>query len=149
MTADNIRRLINNQKEEYSPHAFRAGGAAMAAFDELHPVLRELPGPALARWMRLIDKMRATHDGCLPCSSKILAYSILFTQDLLPELCERYTRLYYEQIRRNTPPAGRDYMAEVLNSLNQGPESPAAQLHKRNWRMLAEEFALEKRADRD
>jgi hypothetical protein len=149
MTDENIRRLINNQKDEHSPHAFRAGGAAMADFDELYPALRSLPRTTLARWMRLIDKMRATHDGCLPCSSKILAYSILFTQDLLPELCEKYTRLYYQQIRHNTPPPGRDYMAEVINSLKQGPESPAAQLHRRNWRELAEQFALDKRSDRD
>ena len=121
----------------------------MSDFNQLYPVLRSLPGPELARWMRLVDKMRATHAFCLPCSSKILAYSVLFTQDCLPELCEKYTRLYYEQIRRTTPPPGRDYMAEVLASLNQGPESPAAQHHKRNWRMLAVEFALENRFDRN
>ena len=145
MKADDIRRLINNQKEEHVPHAFRAGGAAMHDFNRLYPVLRGLPGPQLARWMRLIEKMGKSHDRCLPCSSKILAYSVLFTHGLLPELCEKYTTRYYDQIRRTPPPAGRDYMAEVLTSLNQGPESPAAQLHKRNWRMLAVNLALETR----
>ena len=43
MTNATIRRLINNQKEEHSPHAFRAGGAGMADFNRLYPALRRLP----------------------------------------------------------------------------------------------------------
>ena len=65
----------------------------MEAFDELYPVLRRLPGAVLNKWMQLIDDLRATHAHCLPCSSKILAYSVLFTQERLPEQCQEYMRL--------------------------------------------------------
>jgi hypothetical protein len=149
MTSNDIRRLINNHKETHVPHAFRAGGAAMEDFNRLYPVLRELSLPDLAQWMALIDKMRETHDGCLPCSSKILAYSIAFTEGRLPELCQEYTRQYHKQISDTEPPAGRDYMAEVLTSLRQGPESPMAREHKRHWDGLAVEMEAKLNDERD
>ena len=80
MTADTIRRLITNQKAEHSPHAFRAGGAGMANFNQRYPILRSLPMDELAEWLSLIDAMRATHGGCGACCCKILAYEILFTR---------------------------------------------------------------------
>ena len=73
MTADTIRRLITNQKAEHSPHAFRAGGAGMANFNQRYPILRSLPMDELAEWLSLIDAMRATHGGCGACCRKILA----------------------------------------------------------------------------
>ena len=140
MNTSDIRRRIENQKAEHVPHAFRAGGAGMEDFNSLCPVLRRLARPGLRQWMGLIDQMRATHDGCLPCTSKILAYSVLFTRGRYPELCDRYTRLYQE-LNSNRQPGDRDFMAEVLDSLAGRPESPAAQAHKRNWRLLADEMA--------
>ena len=140
MNDEDIRRLIENQKAEHVPHAFRAGGAGMADFNALYPVLRRLSRTELRRWMGLIDQMRATHEGCLPCTAKILAYSVLFTRDRYPERCERYTRLYQE-LNRSCEPGGRDFMAEVIDSLAQKPDSPAALAHKRNWRLLADEMA--------
>lgn len=140
MNANDIRRRIENQKAEHVPHAFRAGGAAMEDFNALYPVLRKLPRADLRRWMGLIDRMRATHDECLPCTAKILAYSILFTRGRVPGLCARYTTLYKE-VNRDHQPGDRDFMAEVLDSLKGKPDSPAAQAHKRNWRLLADEMA--------
>ena len=80
MTADTIRRLITNQKAEHSPHAFRAGGAGMANFNQRYPILRSLPMDELAEWLSLMDAMRATHGGGGACCCKILAYEILFTR---------------------------------------------------------------------
>lgn len=94
MTADAIRRLIANQKAEHSPHAFRAGGAGMADFNLLAPVLRHLPVPELLGWLRLIDAMRATHGECVACGCKILAYEIFITCDRLPERSARYVERY-------------------------------------------------------
>ena len=83
MTADTIRRLITNQKAEHSPHAFRAGGAGMANFNQRYPILRSLPMDELAEWLSLIDAMRATHGGGGACCCKILADEILFTREQL------------------------------------------------------------------
>lgn len=135
MTPDDIRRAINNQKSEHAPHAFKAGQVGMHEFDLLYPVLRGLPARELSKWMRLIDRMRATHDGCEPCFSKILAYSIFFTEDVIPELNDKYYSLYKSVA--GIPPVDRDYIREVWDSINGEPDSPFAERHKRWWRELS------------
>lgn len=140
MKPDDIRRIINNQSHEHTPHAFRAGHAGMADFNHLVPVLRSLPAGELKEWMNLIDQMAETHAGCLPCSSKILVYSFLITKDVLPERNANYKRLYDKGILRCTPPEGRNYLLEVINSLKQAPEGPEARAHKINWLLTLEDM---------
>ena len=140
MTADTIRRLITNQKAEHSPHAFRAGGAGMANFNQRYPILRSLPMDELAEWLSLIDAMRATHGGGGACGCKILADEILFTREQLPALSARYAALYADFSRCDT--TGRDFLAEVRAYLRGYPDGPAAEYHKRGWRQLALELAL-------
>jgi len=140
MTNATIRRLINNQKAEHSPHAFRAGGAGMADFTRLYLVLRRLPAEEIAGWMQAIDAMRTTHGECVACSCKILAYQGLITRDRLPERSEHYRALYADLFQFGTK--GRDYLAEVRALLGGEPDGPAADYHKRGWRQLALELAL-------
>lgn len=140
MTNATIRRLINNQKAEHSPHAFRAGGAGMADFTRLYLVLRRLPAEEISGWMQAIDAMRTTHGECVACSCKILAYQGLITRDRLPERSEHYRALYADLFQFGTK--GRDYLAEVRASLGGEPDGPAADYHKRGWRQLALELAL-------
>lgn len=122
MTDDNIRRLIKNQGCQYTPHAFKGGGPGLEDFNELHPILRNMPVASLAGWMSLIDEMRATHKGCVACSCKILAYSVLFTADRLPALAAEYSQLYSEQVKDSRE--NRDYMREIRDSLPR-PDAPA------------------------
>ncbi len=140
MTNATIRRLINNQKAEHSPHAFRAGGAGMADFNRLYPALRRLPAEEMAGWMQAIDAMRTTHGECVACACKILAYQRLITRDQLPKTSARYAALYADLYRYDS--TGRDYLAEVRASLRGEPDGPAADYHKRGWRQLALELAL-------
>jgi hypothetical protein len=135
MTPDDIRRAITNQKSEHAPHAFKAGQVGMNEFDLLYPVLRRLPVRELSKWMRLIDEMRATHNGCGPCYSKILAYSIFFTEDLLPERNDEYYSIY--KTVAGIPPRGRDFIREVWDSINGNTDTPFAEVHKRWWREQA------------
>lgn len=119
MTEDNIRRLIQNQKSEHSPHAFAGNRSGMEDFNLLYPLLSQLPSAKLRKWMRLIDAMRATHSGCGPCTAKILAYSILFTENHSPTLCQHYCGLYTAFVARHFyGKHARDIMAEVLASLH-------------------------------
>ena len=141
MTTDTIRRLINNQKAEYFPHAFRAGAAGMADFNQLYPMLRSLPTDELEEWLSLIDAMRATHGECVACGCKILVYEMLLARERLPACSARYAALYADLYGYDT--TGRDYLAEVRASLRGEQEGPAAEHHKRGWRQLALELALE------
>ena len=147
MTAEGIRRLINNQKAEHTPHAFRAGAAGMADFNQLYPVLRRLTALELSGCLRLIDAMRATHGECVACVCKILAYEMLITRERLPERSAHYGALYADLNRFETK--GRDYLAEVRASLRGEPEPVAADIHKRAWQNAALELALADRAYRD
>ena len=137
---ETIRRLITNQNYEYTPHAFRAGHAGMADFNRLLPVLRTLPAVELEQWMDLIDEMGETHGRCLPCSCKVLVYSFLSTRDILPERSARYKQRYDQRITRHPPPKGRNYLAEVMRSLQKGPESPEERAHKINWLVILEDL---------
>ncbi len=137
---ETIRRLINNQHHQHTPHAFRAGHAGMADFNRLVPVLRSLPAVELEEWMKLIDAMCSSHVGCLPCSSKILVYSYLITKDILQKRSAHYKRLYEQRIQRHTPPEGRNYLVEVINSLKQAPEGPEARAHKIQWLITLEDL---------
>lgn len=142
-----IRRLILNQKEEHSPHAFRAGGAAMADFRRLAPVLAALPVAELAGWLELIERMAETHRGCLPCTAKIRAYLLVFSRERLPEVHARHER-EYRRLAIEGRANGRDYLDEVLNSLQGNDDSPAAAAHRRWWRSLAAEIAADRATGR-
>ena len=134
MTDDNIQRLINNQKSEHTPHAFAGNRSGMGDFNLLYPVLTKVPAVALRKWMRMIDAMRATHGDCAPCYAKILAYSILFTQDHAPKLCERYQQLYTPFVARNfIGRRYRDIMGEVKGSL-QGTGNQPVEIQSANSR---------------
>lgn len=142
--SETLRRLINNQKQEHNVHAFRAGHAGVYDFNRLLPVLRSFPPAELEPWMDLIDQMGETHRNCLPCSCKVLAYSFLITQGILPERSAAYKRLYEQSITRHPPPEGRNYLSEVIRSLREGPESPEEIAHKQFWRVTLENILTDK-----
>lgn len=96
----------------------------MLDFQLLYPVLRALQGKELRGWMGLIDAMRETHVDCQSCTGKILAYSILFTDEILPQENAGYVRYYLGNISRLR--TERDYMDEVLDGLN-GPGPPTSE----------------------
>lgn len=135
-----IRQLINNQRFEHSPHAFRAGHVGMHDFNRLAPLLRGLPKKELHKWLDLIDEMAATHSFCNSCYGKIIAYCIIMTKNV-PDFelrHEGYKMLYTDCIaatRHNEP---RDYMREVLDSMYHGKDHAQRQKHVRYWHEIAE-----------
>ncbi len=139
LTAEEIRRLILNQKQEHTPHAFRAGGAAMADFRRLAPIFAAMKPRELAAWLELIEEMADSHRGCLPCTAKIRAYLLLFSRGKLPRLHARHEAAY-RALAREGRRMGRDYLGEVVESLHGNDDSPAAEAHRRWWRSLAEEI---------
>ena len=127
---DEIRRLILNQKEEHTPHAFRAGGAAMADFRRLAPVFAAMKPGELQGWLELIEQMAESHRGCLPCRAKVLAYLMIFSHGRLPKAYTRHEAAY-RALAREGRRLGRDYLGEVVASLHGNDDSPAAEAHRR------------------
>ena len=133
LPASEIRRLISNQKEEHSPHAFRAGGAAMNDFRQLGKAFATMDAEELLPWLKKIEIMGKSHDYCLPCSAKIRAYLLIFSKDTLPYLHIRYVR-EYNKIIKNASNIQRDFLQEVIDSLHGNDNSPAAEAQRRSWR---------------
>ena len=134
-----IRRLIQNQKGEHTPHAFRAGGSAMVDFRRLASAFVALEPGELSGWLDGIEQMSESHDGCLPCSAKIRSYLLIFSYGRLPERQARYERELrplLEEGRR----MGRNYLGEVIASLQGNDNTPAAAAHRAWWRELAAEL---------
>ena len=62
-----IRKLIINQRDEHTPHSFRAGHAGMHDFNRLVQILRSLPVNEVWEWLDLIDRSDCAHIPCTPC----------------------------------------------------------------------------------
>lgn len=135
-----ISRLITNQREEHVPHAFRAGHSGMQDFNQLVPVLRQLPPGELDSWMDLIDEVARSHRECLPCLAKITAYRLLITQGMetLRGRYEQYAHLYAQILTKQHEGEQRDFMKEVLDSMNSGKDHPHRNTYVSWWREVAE-----------
>jgi hypothetical protein len=134
-----IRRLIQNQKAEHTPHAFRAGGSAMADFRRLASVFAALEPAELSGWLDGIEQMSESHRRCLPCSAKIRSYLLIFSFGRLPERQARYERELRPLLEQGRQ-IGRDYWGEVIASLEGNDTTPAAAAHLAWWRELAAEL---------
>lgn len=135
---DAIRRLITNQKEEHMAHAFRAGYSGMQDYNRLVPVLRKLPPEELSQWLDLMDEVYESHRLCQPCGCKVLAYQILISKDRLTDRHEKYLSRYQAAIRSSLPHGGRDFMAEVIESLGHGKDHSNAKAHLAWWHSVYE-----------
>ena len=143
-----LRRLILNQKEEHTPHAFRGGATGMADFRRVAPALSVMTPGELEPWLDLIEEVAATHRGCLPCSAKLWAYLMVFSRDKLPDRHVSYLRRYRQHARLGAD-LGRNFLREVLESLQGNDDSPAAEAHRRSWRAYVIELQVEERGDRE
>ena len=137
---DWIRRLITNQRDEHVPHAFRSGHSGMQDFNQLVPVLRKQPLSELESWLNLIDQMAHSHRECLPCLAKVTAYRLLITQgiDVLASRHEHYADLYAAILSKQAEGDQRDFMREVLDSMNSGKEHPHREFYVTWWRAVRE-----------
>lgn len=137
---DLIRRLITNQRDEHTPHAFRAGHAGMQDFNRLISIMRSLPVEEVHAWLDLIDDVAHSHRACVCCLGKITAYLVLMTKDIAP-LAARHARYlaHYADVYANQDNGEpRDFMKEVLDSMQLGKEHPHRQLHAFRWHEIAE-----------
>lgn len=144
---DLIRRLITNQRDEHTPHAFRAGHAGMQDFNILVPILRSRPAKEIRSWLGLIDEVADSHQYCTYCFGKITAYRILMTRGIEPlaiehtNYMEQYARLLAEQ----RDDEERDFIKEVIDSMYHGKEHPHRKLYAFHWHEMVETIRCEGR----
>jgi hypothetical protein len=67
-------------------------------------------------------------------------HEVHITRDILPERSAEYKKRYDQRITRHTPPEGRDYLTEVIRSLQQAPGGPEERAHKINWLITLEDL---------
>lgn len=144
---DQIRRLITNQRDEHTPHAFRAGHCGMLDFNRLVPILRSLPVNEILGWLDLIDEVAHSHRYCVNCLGKITAYRILITEGIEPlaSCHSNYRNQYARLLAGQRHDEQRNYIKEVLDSLYHGKEHPHRRLYAFRWHEMAEAIRSEAR----
>jgi hypothetical protein len=134
--------LITNQRYEHVPHAFRAGHSGMQDFNQLVPILRQMPAEELESWMELIDQVAQGHGECLPCFAKITAYRLLITQGIASQASryEGYASLYTQILAKQGGEGGRDFMEEVLDSMHSAKDHAHREVYVSWWKGVAEKI---------
>jgi protein tyrosine phosphatase (PTP) superfamily phosphohydrolase (DUF442 family) len=111
-TDPEILRRIRNSKREYTSCAMRSGAYGLEDYGVLYHLLETVSESALSSYLDEIDVVRQTHEACLACSLKFLAFCTLFSQGRLPERHFKYTSEYSERLQRHR--GQRDFMDEVI-----------------------------------
>lgn len=137
---DLVRRLITNQRDEHTPHAFRAGHAGMQDFNRLVPILRSLPVNEIWSWLDLIDEVADSHQYCAYCFGKITAYRILITEGIGPLAASHlnYRHQYARLLADQRHDEQRNYIKEVIDSMYHGKEHPHRRLYVCRWHEMVE-----------
>jgi hypothetical protein len=106
-----ILRLIRNSKREHASCALRTAAYGLDDYGVLSQLLKTVPNSQLSLYLDEIDLVRRTHEICLPCSLKFLAFCCSFSSDRLPARCTLYPA-EYERLLPNYP-FSRDFMSEI------------------------------------
>jgi len=116
---EEILRLLNNTREEYHHCSFHSRGFGMGYFAGAEFLMRESSLPGLSRYMDVVEEVRQGHEKCHFCHMKILAFGEVMTFRRLPARYLFY-KLEYERLYGSGDRYGRDYRAEVTETLHGG-----------------------------
>ena len=116
---EEILRLLNNTREEYHHCSFHSRGFGMGYFASAEFLMRESSLADLSRYMDVVEEVRQGHEKCHFCHMKILAFGEVMTFRRLPARYLFY-KLEYERLYGSGDRYGRDYRAEVTETLHGG-----------------------------
>jgi len=122
---EEILRLLNNTREEYHHCSFHSRGFGMGYFASAELLMRESSLADLSRYMDVVEEVRQGHEKCHFCHMKILAYGEIMTFGRLEERYLFY-RSEYDTGYGSGDRYGRDYRAEVRETLDEGYALPVA-----------------------
>lgn len=123
---EEILRLLNNTREEYHHCSFHSRGFGMGYFASAEFLMRESSLPDLSRYMDVVEEVRQGHEKCHFCHMKVLAYGEVMTFRRLPRRYLFY-KSEYERLYGSGDRYGRDYRAEVRETLDEGCVEPTWQ----------------------
>ena len=106
-----ILRLIRNSRQAYATCALARGRYGLADYGRLGHLLRRAGPRDLQKYLDEIDEVRASHQRCLPCSLKFLAFCRVYSVGRLPERHRAYRDAFQECCEGWA--TDRDFMAEV------------------------------------
>lgn len=110
-----ILRLIRNSSRRHAPCALRRGRFGMEDYGRLGQRLKSVPLADLDRYLGEIDQVRQTHQGCLPCTLKFLAFCQVFSRDRLPHHHAHYEAEFYRGLANHS--GNRDFLTEIIAAI--------------------------------
>jgi len=117
----NILRLIRNSRREHSIGcALRSGGYGLADYGLLAHRLNCVPDTILGKYLDEVDGVRRSHESCISCSLKFLAFCQIFSNQRLPQRNAEYRTEFQRLLREDQ--SGRDFMAEVQEAIQKTAE---------------------------
>ncbi len=106
-----ILRRIRNSKREHASCALRTAAYGLDDYGLLGHLLKTVTNWQLPQYLDEIDAVRQTHEVCLPCSLKFLAFCCSFSDGRLPERFSRYFAEYQRLL--SIYPWQRDFLHEI------------------------------------
>ena len=127
-----ILMLINNSRQEHSPHcALARGRYGLHDYGRLSYLLPQVSLPWLHEYLLAIDVIRFTHRHCPICTLKFLAFCQLYTEGRLPESHAAYQREYLELLQQTD--GSRDYLAEARSAIAKARRQPLPAITNVRW----------------
>ena len=117
--------LIKDAHGQVEHCAFHSRGYGMGSFASAESLMRDVSVEELASYMDLVEEVRRSHENCHFCHMKVLAYGEVMTFRRLPARYLFY-KSEYETRYGSRDRHGRDYRAEVRETLHEGYALPLA-----------------------
>lgn len=124
-----IVSLIKDAHDDIEHCAFHSRGYGMCSFASAESLMRDVSVEELAGYMDLVEEVRRSHEKCHFCHMKVLAYGEVMTFRRLPARYLFY-KSEYERLYGSGDRHGRDYRAEVRETLHEGYAEPPWQTRR-------------------
>jgi len=111
-----ITRIIGNARFKHNTCLMARNQYGMAEFGGLFYLMSDLENRRLEGFLDFIDEVRDSHQQCLRCSLKFVAFCRFFCGIQLPRRLASYEDEYDQLLAMFGP--GRDFMSEVWEAID-------------------------------
>lgn len=111
-----IARIIGNARSKRNACLMARNQYGLREFGRLFYLMADLDKPRLEESLDFIDEVKQSHEHCIRCSLKFVAFCRIFCGNQLPQRQAAYESEYAEMLKRFGP--GRDFMSEVWDVID-------------------------------
>ena len=124
---EEITRLIYNARSDHNICVMSRDRHGMDDFATLARLFKDVSDEDLTYYLGEIDRVRATHNYCVICSLKFLAFCRYFSMDRLPKRYQADGMEYEMRVRTidNDKIRKRDILSEVRQAIGAARTEPA------------------------